>query len=194
MPVRPLIATLSAACMLAATCSLVACGSAPSSAATQSEKEADFAKFARCLREHGVEAKQEGAGQLSIGGKGAPANPNALEAAQSACKRYAPRGRKESLSPAQRVAAEEAALKFAQCMRSHGVNVPNPTFSTSGGGFAVRLRGGAGGVRPDAPAFQAAQKACQGFLPKGPGGRGGGPSTSSGGPGSSGAGLTLRGE
>jgi len=56
--------------------------------------------------------------------------------------------------------ASNAGLKFAQCMRSHGVsNFPDP--GSHGGGFQVQL---AGGTNPSSPAFQAAQQACQKIL------------------------------
>lgn len=57
----------------------------------------------------------------------------------------------------------DAALKFASCMRTHGVsNFPDP--STSGGGIQIKL---SAGLKPFSPAFQAAQKACQKLLPGG---------------------------
>jgi hypothetical protein len=125
-------------------------------------------------------------------------NPSAMDAAQNACKRYQPSARKENLSPQEKVAREEAVQKFAKCMREHGINVHA---STAGGGVQIGIQGGpgAGGPNPESPAFQAAQKACQGLLPfkgGGPGGApGGGPSTSSakGGQGGSGASLQLGG-
>ena len=180
------LATLSVACAAAASLALAACGgSNPSSAASQeSTKQADAARFARCLREHGVEVSASASGQLNIHGSAGQANPNQLEAAQNACRRYAP-AHKENLTPAERAQAEDAVLKFAQCMRSHGVQVPNPTFSSSGGGFAIRIQGGPGKINPASPGFQAAQKACQSLLPKPRGGKGSGPSTSTSGSGSS---------
>jgi hypothetical protein len=47
-------------------------------------------------------------------------------------------------------------LKFAQCMRTHGVpNYPDPN---NQGGITI---GGRDGIDPNSPQFQAAQKACQ---------------------------------
>ncbi len=102
-------------------------------------------------------------------------------------------GGKENLTPQEKVAREEAVLKFAKCMREHGINVHA---STVGGGVRIGIERSAtsGGPNPESPAFQAAQKACQGLLPlKGPpgGGPGGGPSTGTAKGGSSGAGATL---
>jgi hypothetical protein len=54
------------------------------------------------------------------------------------------------------------ALKFSQCMRSHGIkDFPDPTASGSIG---------TGGNDPNAPRFQAAQKACSHYLPAHPAG------------------------
>jgi hypothetical protein len=56
-------------------------------------------------------------------------------------------------------------LKFAQCMRSHGVpNFPDPR--ASGGGFRVQVGPGTG-LNPQSPAFQSAQTSCKHLLPGG---------------------------
>ena len=63
---------------------------------------------------------------------------------------------------------EAAGIKFADCMRSHGVpNFPDPT--SGGGGVKIPL---GSGVNPQSPAFQSAQKACSKLLPGGGPGRG----------------------
>jgi hypothetical protein len=62
------------------------------------------------------------------------------------------------------------AVKFSDCMRSHGVtNFPDPT-TGGGGGFNIRINAGSG-VDPQSPSFQSAQDACHSLLPGGgPGG------------------------
>ncbi|MFZ1995780.1 MAG: hypothetical protein WAU75_16840 [Solirubrobacteraceae bacterium] len=64
-------------------------------------------------------------------------------------------------------AASDQALKFATCMRANGVpNFPDPS---SGG--ELRIAPGSG-LKPQSPAFQAAQKTCGRLLPGGgPGAR-----------------------
>ena len=58
-----------------------------------------------------------------------------------------------------------AALKFAACMRSHGVpNFPDP--SGGGGGIHFHLSAGSG-ITPFSPAFKAAQTSCRKLLPGG---------------------------
>jgi hypothetical protein len=57
--------------------------------------------------------------------------------------------------------------KFAQCMRDHGVNMPDPEIDSEG---RVGIQFG-GGDAPDTPEnrekFEAAQKECQQYLPNG---------------------------
>jgi hypothetical protein len=189
--------------LLVAPATLIACGGSKSPAAAaaseqsnEHDAEAKLARFARCMREHGVEAKTSSSpGHQSFGirvsGKGG-AGHQALETAQRACKQYQPEPRKVNLSPQEKVAQEEAVLKFAKCMREHGVEVHA---SASDGRVQLQI-GGPGSTRgpnPESPAFQSAQKACQELLPfKGKGGRDGGPSTSSAAPGKgSGSGAAI---
>jgi hypothetical protein len=65
-------------------------------------------------------------------------------------------------------ARASAAIKFSECMRTHGVpNFPDPS---PGGG--IQLSSGSG-VNPSSPSFQGAQKACGSLLPGGGPVRGG---------------------
>jgi hypothetical protein len=57
------------------------------------------------------------------------------------------------------------ALKFSRCMRANGVpNFPDP--SAAGGGIRLEVVPGSG-IKPQTPAFQAAQKKCRRLLPGG---------------------------
>jgi hypothetical protein len=193
MPFRPALVPLAVLCAAATSLALTACGGSASGSAASSEKDGgqDLVKFAQCMREHGVNVTTPtgASGEIKITGTATAANPHALEAAQAACKRYQPSAGKQNISPAERASLEDASVKFAQCMRSHGVNVPNPTTSAAGGGFSIRIQGGPGGVNPSSPGFQSAQKACQGLLPKPPGATGPGLSTNA--PSSPGSGPSL---
>jgi hypothetical protein len=188
MSFRPALAPPAVLCAVGASILLAACGGSGSKGTASQGNEEKVVKFARCLREHGVNVSTStgsGGGTLRINGT----NPRAMEAAQNACKRYQPSAGKENLTPQEKVAREEAVLKFAKCMREHGINIHA---STAEGGVKVGIQGGPGGPNPESPAFQAAQKACQGLLPfKGPG-PGGGPSTNSVGGGKGGAGASLQ--
>jgi hypothetical protein len=78
----------------------------------------------------------------------------AVAAAAKVCKEYmAPTGPPPAPSESQRAAA----LHFAECMRAHGLNFPDPTFS--GGNQQINL---GPGLNPESPAVKAASKACGG--------------------------------
>jgi hypothetical protein len=177
--------------VIAASLVLAACGgSSPTSNAAESEQkaEAKFADFARCLREHGVNAESISHPGGAHGLKVSPGSggPQQFEAAEKACARYRPAPQKANLSPQEKVAREEAVRKFAKCMRTHGVKVEA---STQGGGVQIQIHahpGAEGAPNPESPAFQTAQKDCSGLLPGGgpPGGPGGpGPAKGAPGPG-----------
>jgi hypothetical protein len=179
MSFRPSLAPLAVACAAAASLALVACGGSASNSSGSQDNEQQLVKFAKCMREHGlnVSTPSSSPGAIRIGG-GKPGNIHQLEAAQQACKRYQPKGTKQNLSPQEKVAREEQVLKFAKCMREHGVDIHA---STAEGGAQIKIQSHAGpgaGPSPESPSFQAAQKACQGLLPRPPGGaKGVGPTT-----------------
>ena len=204
MSLRPPLVPLTVSCIAAASLLLAACGgSSPTNAASaeraqEQKAETKFADFAKCLREHGVNAEaisHPGGGHgLKVSPGKAGAGPQAAEAAQKACQRYQPKPQTVNLSPQQKVEHEEQVQKFAKCMREHGIKVEA---STAGGGIQIRIHahpGAEGGPNPESPAFQSAQQACQKLLPfKGGGpGPGGPPSTNgSGSKGGQAGGLAL---
>jgi hypothetical protein len=151
---------------------LSACGgtspSSTSSAAKEQQAEVKNADFAKCLREHGIEATAStgpgGEGHAIKVRGGGRAN---MEAAQKACKKYQPEPQKLNLSPQEKVERAEAVEKFAKCMREHGIEVHA---SSSEGRISIQIHGTPGaGPNPESPAFQKAQSSCQGLLPfKGP--------------------------
>jgi hypothetical protein len=78
----------------------------------------------------------------------------AVEAAAKVCKEYmAPSGPPPAMAESQRLAM----VHFAECMRRHGLNFPDPTFSGGNGQIAI-----APGINPDSPAVKAASNACGG--------------------------------
>jgi hypothetical protein len=87
-------------------------------------------------------------------------NPNSpqFQAAQKACQKYAGEG---TPSPQQQAQAAANGLKYAQCMRAHGVpDFPDPN---SNGGIAITGNGGStnSDLNPNSAQFQAAQKVCE---------------------------------
>jgi hypothetical protein len=166
--------------VVAAGVLLVACGGSdpPSNSAAgengqEQKAETKLADFAKCMREHGVNAEtasMPGGGQgLKVSPGKAGASPGAMEAAQKACARYRPEQKRVNLSPQQKVELQEAVQRFAKCMREHGIKVET---STAGGGVSISVHRGAGsgGPNPESPVFKEAQSACQKLLPKPPGG------------------------
>jgi hypothetical protein len=65
-----------------------------------------------------------------------------------------------SASPS-KLSVQDSLLKFAQCMREHGVNMPDPEVG-SGGAISMRVGDGS-----DPAKTKAAQEACQQYMPSG---------------------------
>jgi hypothetical protein len=170
MSLRPQLVPAALLCAVAASLVLTGCGGSASTppVSTTAKQEEQAVKFSKCLREHGLNVSTGTAGSGPSGAiKISGTNPQAFEAAQNACRRYRPSAEQENISPAEKAKRLEAGVKFARCMRSHGVNIPDPT--SSGGGIRIKMQGGPGSAgRPDpsSPTFQAAQNACQGLLGK----------------------------
>ncbi len=145
--------------------------------------------LAKCFRAHGINVPDPSSGGGPAGGGGLfrvlrNYSQAQVTAARQACQKYfAAAFPRLNLSPQQQAQLRQQLVKFAGCMRSHGVNVPDPTFNGNGAG------GGAGGFgfgqgfrssQRNSPAFQTALKACQSLRPRfgrgGPGGAGAGAS------------------
>jgi hypothetical protein len=151
---------------------------------TEAETRAAFQQFAQCMRQHGIDMPDPkvsgGKGTITLGGAGKPQDQQKLDAAQKACQHFLDgvvQGGSRDADPAQEKKMRDQALKFAKCMRDHGVNMPDPQFQ-SGGRVTQKVEG-----NPNDPKFQAAQKACQKDAPIGGGkqGPGAGFTTSGGG-------------
>ena len=81
------------------------------------------------------------------------------QSANNACKKLAP---PVGLTPAEQQQKITGELKYAGCMRSHGItNFPDPKSDE----FGFNLRG----VDTNSPQYQAAQQACRSLLPGTPG-------------------------
>ncbi len=116
------------------------------------------------MRSHGVPSFPDPTGGklLIKATPGSGLNPNspAFQSASQACKKLQPSGLG---APAVNSHLKAQALKFVNCLRSHGVpSFPDPTFS--GGMFALHLPAG---TDPNSPQFQSAQRACQSLSPIG---------------------------
>ncbi len=132
--------------------------------------------LAKCYRAHGINVPDPTPGGGPGGGGIFRALQNyprsQVQAAQQACQQYLRQAFAfGNLSPAQVAQFRQRFVKFAQCMRSHGINIPDPT---TGGAGGFGLRQALSNVDRNSPAFQSALKACQSLRPR-PGGGAGAP-------------------
>lgn len=145
------------------TAALSACGGSGPAAAdegTEASREDAMLAYAQCLREHGIDVKDPAGGGMSVSiGPGEEAK---MKAAEKACRGKMPQGMGEAPSPEEQQQALDDALKYARCMRSHGIPMPDPKASPDGRG--IQIEGPRGGAGPSTERFKAAEKACVGNL------------------------------
>jgi len=129
---------------------------------------ADAVSYAACMRTHGVPNMPDPTSNGSFlnqrgtvnGVAGVDPNSSAFQKADKSCSRLLPNG--GHLTPAEQQQLVANALKYVQCLRTHGLpNMPDPI--TSGGNIALRIPAGG----PNSPQFEAAQKACRSLSPLG---------------------------
>jgi hypothetical protein len=171
------VAVAIAACAIG----LVACGGGSEATAGGSDGGGDEAAFeegrlemAECLREHGVDVPDPVAGEKGLmlqksgkgtGGSGVNPDDPATEEALKACEEEVDFEPPE-VTPEQEEEMKDNMLAFSQCMREHGVDMPDPEFE-GGGKVKMRIGGPDGPGSLDQPAVEAAQEACQEELPEG---------------------------
>ncbi|WP_214318367.1 hypothetical protein [Nonomuraea sediminis] len=143
--------TLAAVAILA-----TACGTPP--AAKSGDTEDPQVKYAQCMRSNGVANFPDpvnGRLEIRYGKDGVDPNSPQFKSAQAACKNLAPAGTQQGSADNQQV---KQMLKFAACMREHGVkNFPDP----KDGNLLID------GVDPNTPQFKAAMTACKQYMPGG---------------------------
>jgi hypothetical protein len=118
--------------------------------------------YAACMRSHGVPGFPDPgrSGRFSLGSSIDPSSPQ-FQAAQKACQSLLSTGGSSFATQAASgtISPEKQAqlLRFARCMRSHGVpSFPDPTSQ----GIAL-----SSSVDPKSPQFQVATQACRQLLP-----------------------------
>jgi hypothetical protein len=135
--------------------------------ASEPDAQQAMLDFAKCMREHGIDMADpqfngEGGGIFTAGKEGAdsPQDKADLDAAQNACQSYLDKVKQNAapMDPAKLEEEKQKLLDFAQCMRDHGIDFPDPQISTDGGGLSVQM--GGPGLDPDSPAFKEANDAC----------------------------------
>ena len=160
---------------------LVACGgggsdssgSSGSGELSEAELEEGRVEMSECLREHGLDVPDPVPGEQGLtlqksskggGGGGVNLDDPATKEALEACEEEVD-FRPPEPTPEEQEEMKENMLAFAQCMREHGVDMPDPEFG-EGGKVTMRI-GGPAGSKLDQPAMEAAQEACQEEMPDG---------------------------
>jgi hypothetical protein len=119
-------------------------------------------EWAQCMREQGVDVgdpDENGMFQITPETGGDPSQAG-FSKAREECGDPPGLDDLEPPSPAEAKKMQESLLAFARCMRSEGIDIPDPTFSGNGGA-SVAL------PDPDevkTPEFRAAQEACSKHL------------------------------
>lgn len=112
-------------------------------------------KFAQCMRQNGVDMPDPGSdGRFQI--RANPGNQAKVQAAMKKCQHFMQGGGRFGNLDDPKV--RDQMVKFAQCMRQHGVDVPDPQ---PGKGIQLKVNKGSEAK------FQAAQKVCQQYAPGG---------------------------
>jgi hypothetical protein len=169
--------------VVAAALALGACGgNNGTGAASAGEEDKAFEgalKFSKCMRDHGVDfpdPKRVGKGGISIGGPGGVGSGKRIKvgdpkmkAAEAACRKYMNfGGGGPQMSPAEQARLQDAFFAYARCMRSKGVDMPDPKVSSQGVQMRVEAgpsgNGAPKGPGAESPAFKAADTSCHHFL------------------------------
>ena len=143
---------------------IAACGSA-NQPTTSRVSYSTALRFSNCMRAQGVPnfPDPSSGGNLELTGSGVDAQSPAFQSAQKACSKFQPGG---PGFPKTSASQQQRALRFAQCMRAHGVpNFPDPSLATPRGARSVLVLRGmvfafAQAINPQAPAFKQATSAC----------------------------------
>jgi hypothetical protein len=164
-----------AVCALA----LAACGAeepAGESGAADPEQERRQAMldFAACMRDHGVDMPDPRPGERGIVlRRPEGASEAKMREADEACRKHLDAVRPPELSEEQQEEFKKAALAHAECLREHGIDVPDPKVGEDGR-VEMRIERGSG-IDPESSKFREAHEACRDEMP----GQGGSLSTPS---------------
>lgn len=132
-----------------------------SSADGSSDPEEARLAYTKCMREHGVDIPdpKPGGGMIELGPGGSiNGNHETFKTAQEACSEYLDDMGEAGTLGQLTEEDKEQMLKFAECMREHGIDIPDPDFNSDGGGMDIPLDS----VASDK--LKAAEEACQEFF------------------------------
>jgi len=135
---------------------LAACGIGNAAAKPTPDPMRAMLAFSQCMRTHGLtdfpDPKPDGSGfhivNLNV-------DPTTFQAAQNACRSKLRNAGLKTPNAAEMAQERDHAVKFAECMRAHGINMPDPQFGNGG----ILQRSG-GDIDPNSAGFQAANRAC----------------------------------
>ncbi len=155
---------------LACALALGACGSSARKPTADANGYSQSLKFAACMRSHGVsnypDSSPSGRGTVLKITPGSGLNPQSpsFRSAQQACAKLMPGA--FGAPPQMSASQYRSALKFAGCMRSHGLSsFPDPARSVSASAGPIFVVRGmefelGSGLNPASPAFTRAAAAC----------------------------------
>ena len=155
---------VTAACAVAGSLVLVACGSSAQTPAASANASSGV-RYASCLRTHGVpNFPDPSGGGIQIPNGVNPSSP-AFEHAQTACQSLMPGGHIGQATERQK----QMLLALSQCMRDRGItNFPDPVATAPKSPVGLRLAFGRPGsiivisdaLDPESPKFKQAARAC----------------------------------
>jgi hypothetical protein len=161
------LAVTAAIALLAAACSTTSTdssgsgtgGSAGSSQAGGSTAhQRDLLAYAQCIRSHGVPDFPDPNAQGSFNTHGINGNSPVVQAAVRTCQHLLPNG---GLTQSQQQQALNQLVKYAECMRAHGVpNFPDPQ-GNGGAGIIINRHT----IDTSSPRYRAAARTCQSLSP-----------------------------
>jgi hypothetical protein len=139
-------------------------GQAGATTTTAANRERQLLDFTRCMREHGVNLPDpvvDANGNVRLQPPtGSQPSQATLNAARDACGKYL-QGAIQGFAGQNQSQFRDTLLKYTQCMRKNGYDMPDPVFSdqgiTSGDPFGP-------GVDRNDPSFQKANEACASYL------------------------------
>jgi len=135
----PLLLAGLAGCSGDAAGSINGSGSTNAADPTDADRQEQMLKFTECLREHGLDVPDpdsEGRFAIPFGGGSGNGPDQKTREAMEACQELSPLrgGNLDELRNDPDF--QDAQLRFAECMREHGVDVPDPD-ENGGGGFMI---------------------------------------------------------
>jgi predicted small lipoprotein YifL len=140
---------------------------ADTTADAPTDPEEAMLAFTECMRDHGVDMPDPQMSKPATGGakpgnaviavEGDPNDPT-FQKANEACEPLMANMRSELEDDPERLAEMKADMReFAQCMRDHGVDMPDPTFDENG---RIKMTGPPPDAERDSDAFNAAAEEC----------------------------------